>query len=174
MTSSTRFESEDTDPTPLSKPLHFEHAGKTASNRFLKGAMTERISSWDPVNLENRGIPSTNLINVYKRWGEGGFGVLVTGNIMFEYDHLEAAGNPIIPRAAPFEGERFERFKELANQAKQHGSLLIGQVAHPGRQVQDVIQKHPVAPSEVQLEGNVLGMTFGKVRTSAADICMHI
>lgn len=55
--------------------------------------MTERLSSWDPnpENLEARGIPSPELINVYRRWGEGGCGHILTGNLMVGYDQLEAA-----------------------------------------------------------------------------------
>jgi 2,4-dienoyl-CoA reductase-like NADH-dependent reductase (Old Yellow Enzyme family) len=78
MSPSPRFESEKVDASPLGKPLKFEFSGKTAPNRFLKGAMTERISSWDPKNLEARGIPSENLVNVYKRWGEGGLGLILS------------------------------------------------------------------------------------------------
>lgn len=76
MTQSQRYESDDVDAAPLGRPLHFEFSGRTAPNRFLKAAMTERISSWDPLDLAKRGIPSKNLINVYKRWGEGQLGVL--------------------------------------------------------------------------------------------------
>jgi 2,4-dienoyl-CoA reductase-like NADH-dependent reductase (Old Yellow Enzyme family) len=114
--------------------------------------MTERLSSWDPTNFKARGIPSKNLVNVYRRWGEGAIGLVLTGNIMIEYDQLEAAGNPIIPREAPFEGERFEAFKELATVSKKHGCLIVGQVSHPGRQVTDSIQKNPISASDVHLE----------------------
>lgn len=126
--------------------------------------MTERLSSWDPKDLQKRGVPSKELINVYKRWGEGEFGVILTGNVMVEYHQLEAAGNPIVPREAEFSGERFEAFKELATQGKKHGSLVIAQVSHPGRQVAQNINPHPISASDVQLEGNVMGMTFGKPR----------
>lgn len=160
----TRFPSEDVDPAPLGKPLHFEFSGKTAKNRFLKAAMTERLSTWDAKELEKRGIPTKELINVYRRWGEGGFGVILSGNTMIEYDQLEAAGNPIIPPGAPFSGERFEAFREMAAQAKKHGSLFMCQLSHPGRQVQDTINPHPISASDVQLEGSVLGMSFGKPR----------
>ena len=115
--------------------------------------MTERLSSWDPKDFKARGIPSKNLINVYKRWGEGGFGQILTGNIMIEYDQLEAMGNPIIPRDAEFSGPRFEAFKELGAAAKAHGSLCVGQVGHPGRQVESRIQKGPISASDIQLEG---------------------
>ncbi|KAM0808397.1 hypothetical protein AB5N19_08740 [Seiridium cardinale] len=159
-----RFEGERTDAAPLGKPLKFEFSGKTASNRFLKAAMTERLSSWDPQDLPKRGVPSKELVNVYRRWGEGQFGVILTGNVMVDYDQLEAAGNPIVPRDAEFSGERFDAFKELATESKKHGSLIVAQVSHPGRQVDENINPHPISASDVQLEGNVMGMTFGKPR----------
>lgn len=46
MAPAARYESEDVDVSPLGRPLKFEFSGKTAPNRFLKAAMTERISSW--------------------------------------------------------------------------------------------------------------------------------
>ncbi|KPI37029.1 NADH oxidase [Cyphellophora attinorum] len=165
----TRVDSPKVDASPLGKPLHFEFSGKTAQNRLLKAAMTERLSSWDPKNFSARGVPSKELLNVYKRWGEGGYGQILTGNLMIAYDHLEAAGNPIIAPDNGFEGERFEAFKQLATFAKAHGSLIVGQVSHPGRQVADTIQKHPVSASDVQLEGEVIGMTFAKPRAATQD-----
>jgi 2,4-dienoyl-CoA reductase-like NADH-dependent reductase (Old Yellow Enzyme family) len=162
MSQTERYESDNVDASPLGKPLKFEFSGKTAPNRFLKGAMTERISSWDPKNLEARGIPSTNLVNAYRRWGQGGIGLILSGNIMVNYDHLEAAGNPIIPKDAPYEGQRFERFKDMATQGKSEGNLMVGQVSHPGRQVEERIQKDPVSASDIQLKGNIMGMTFAQ------------
>lgn len=128
MVSPARYESESTDASPLGKPLKFEFSGRVAKNRFLKGAMTERLSSWDPKNHEARGIPSKELVNVYKRWGEGGFGQVLTGNIIVDYVHLEARGNPIIPLEAEFSGPRFEGFQQIAEAGKKHGSLIVGQV----------------------------------------------
>jgi 2,4-dienoyl-CoA reductase-like NADH-dependent reductase (Old Yellow Enzyme family) len=148
-----RYHSDSSDASPLGKPLQLPFSGKTAKNRFMKAAMTERLSSWDPKNLKARGVPSKNLINVYKRWGEGEFGQILTGNIMIEYDQLEAAGNPIIPRDAEFSGPRFEAFKALASAAKAHGSLISGQVSHPGRQCEKRIQPNPISASDVQLTG---------------------
>lgn len=160
----TRFPARDVDPSPLGQPLHFAFSGLTAKNRFMKAAMTERISSWDPKVFEKRGIPTPDIINVYRRWGEGGFGVILTGNLMIEYDQLEAAGNLIIPFGEPPEGPRFAAFQALVAAAKQEGSLVLAQLSHPGRQVSDSIQPNPIAPSDVQLEGNVMGMTFAKPR----------
>jgi 2,4-dienoyl-CoA reductase-like NADH-dependent reductase (Old Yellow Enzyme family) len=161
---SIRYEGEPTDVAPLRRPLTFEFSGKTAKNRLMKAAMTERLSSWDPVDLPKRGVPSKELINVYRRWGEGGYGVILTGNYMIQYDQLESKGCAIIPGDAPFSGERFEAFKEIATEGKKHGSLMIAQVGHPGRQVTSNINPHPISASDVQLEGTLGIMSFSKPR----------
>ncbi|EQL04231.1 NADH:flavin oxidoreductase/NADH oxidase [Ophiocordyceps sinensis CO18] len=165
----TRHVAEKADPSPLAQPLKFDISGKTAKNRFLKASMTERLSSWDPKVLEKRGIPSKELVNVYRKWGEGGFGLILTGNVMMEYDQLEAAGNPIVPRGAPFSGERFEAFRDLATAAKRNGSLILAQVSHPGRQVMEHIQKKPISASDVKLDKLIGGMPFAKPRPMERD-----
>ncbi|RKK15610.1 hypothetical protein BFJ67_g17860 [Fusarium oxysporum f. sp. cepae] len=152
------------DPTPLSAPLVFEFSGRTARNRFLKAAISERLATWDHEHLKNRGIPTKGLIDVYRRWGQGGFGIILTSNIMIEYDQLEAVGNLIIPRGTPPTGRRFEAFKDLAHEAKKEGSLIISQLNHPGRQVESTIKKQPISASDIQLKGSVMGKTFEKPR----------
>ena len=154
----------DVDLAPLQEPLQFQFSGKTVPNRLMKSAMTERLASWHPSEIARRGVPSRELINVYRRWGEGAYGLILTGNVMIEYDHLEAAGNTVVPRDAEFSGERFERFRELASAAKAHGSLVVMQLSHPGRQVGEHIQPYPISASDVRLEGEVLSLTFAKPR----------
>ncbi|KAH6701391.1 hypothetical protein BKA61DRAFT_647001 [Leptodontidium sp. MPI-SDFR-AT-0119] len=131
--------------------------------------MTERISSWDPKDFKARGIPSKNLINVYKGWGEGGYDNILTENIMIEYDQLEAMSNRIIPLEAGFSGPRFEVFKELATAAKTHGSLIVGQVSHPGLQAENRLQKNPISTSDIQLEGQVMGMEFANPHQASQE-----
>ncbi|KAB2578889.1 NADH-dependent flavin oxidoreductase nadA [Lasiodiplodia theobromae] len=161
------------DLSPLGAPLTFPFSGKTAPNRFLKAAMSERLSSWSPTDLAARGIPSAALANVYRRWGAGGWGVVLTGNVMLALDQLEAVGSSVIPRdAAPTAGDaRFEGFAAVARAAKESGdgSLLVAQVSHPGRQCESRIQKDPVSASDVQLKGSVLGMTFEKPHAASAE-----
>jgi 2,4-dienoyl-CoA reductase-like NADH-dependent reductase (Old Yellow Enzyme family) len=164
----SRYESDSSSAELLGTPLRFAFSGRTAKNRFMKAAMAECLSSWDPKDISSRGIPSTQLINVYKRWGEGGFGQIVTGNIMIEYDQIEM-GASIIPLDAPFSGPRFEAFKELATLAKAHGSLIVGQVNHPGRQVEAQINPNPISASDVQLEGVVMGKVFAKPHAATTE-----
>lgn len=87
-------DSSDVNAAVLGDPLNFVHSGRQASNRFLKvwdrrcilkvfqAALTERISTWDATDLAKRGIPTQRLINLYEKWGNGGFGVILTGNVM--------------------------------------------------------------------------------------------
>lgn len=153
---SARYTSDTVSPTPLGQPLTFAFSDRTAPNRFLKGAMSEFLASWSPTDPSARGIPTPSVINAYRHWGEtGSIGVILSGNILLEYDQLEGPGNMIVTqKEAAKEGDvRFEAFKELARQAKKGGSLFVAQLNHPGRQVQDTIQPHPISASDVQLQG---------------------
>ncbi|KAI0443002.1 hypothetical protein F4803DRAFT_561928 [Xylaria telfairii] len=158
-----RFPSEPADPAPLAEPLRFEFSGRTIKNRFHKTPISEQLATWHPIDFPKRGIPTKELINVYRRWGEGGFGLIATGNIMIEYDHLEAAGNAIIPLEAPFSGERFRGFQGIAAAGKKHGSLIIAQLSHPGRQVPSNIQQYPISASDIHLKDS-MGLSFAKPR----------
>lgn len=86
-------------------------------------------------------------------WGEGenSWGVIITGNIDIEFDSLDAIADMVITPECPFEGERFERFKQIAAAAKANGSLIVAQVTHPGRQVQSRVNKEAISASDVQL-----------------------
>lgn len=174
MSSTPRFKSDNVDPAPLAQPLSFSFSGRSAPNRFLKGAMSERLASWSLNDLDARGIPSYALIKAYRHWGEGEIGLLLTGNVMIESDQLEAAGNLIIPRSASFSGERFDRFRELASAAKAHGSLIIAQVSHPGRQTPLELQPYPVSASEVPLLGVVNNTTYAKPRAATNEDIANI
>ncbi|KAJ5589644.1 hypothetical protein N7537_012322 [Penicillium hordei] len=165
---SPRFPCENVDVSLLGAPLQFEFSQRKASNRFLKAALTERMGSWSPSDPSARGIPGQKLINLYRRWGEGQFGLILTGNIMIAYDQLESPGNMIIDLENPFAGERFEAFKELATAAKKHGSLIVGQVSHPGRQTFEKLQSNPVSASDVQLVMDKFG-AFGKPHAATEE-----
>jgi 2,4-dienoyl-CoA reductase-like NADH-dependent reductase (Old Yellow Enzyme family) len=71
---------------PLSLPC-----GARLHNRLAKAAMTEGLA--DPA-----GIPTAELDRLYGLWSDGGAGLLLTGNILVDGDHLERPGNVIIDR----------------------------------------------------------------------------
>ncbi|CAH0057025.1 unnamed protein product [Clonostachys solani] len=150
------------DASSLGRPLQFAFSKRTAKNRFLKASMTERLCTWDLKDASKRGIPTPDVINAFKWFGEGGIGVILTGNLMVDPVNIEGPGNLIIPPDAPFEGPRFESYKRLAWAGNHGGSLMIGQISHAGRQVQSRLQPDPVSASAVHLAKEVWGMKFAK------------
>ncbi|KAJ1305524.1 hypothetical protein OPQ81_000531 [Rhizoctonia solani] len=144
----------------LGESIQMPFSGRVAKSRFLKGAMSERMASWDRKVLSKRGIPSDDLVGLYERWGKAGYGIILTGNVMVHPEQLEAPGNPILyaPHETP---ERIEQFRQMAAAGKAHGSLMIMQVSHPGRQVAAFVNPNPVGASDIQLADR-MGMSFGK------------
>ena len=69
----------------LAQPLSFKPSGSRASNRLMKAAMTERMSSFDLQDPSQHGIPSEELINLYETWGKGGYGMVITGNVFINH-----------------------------------------------------------------------------------------
>ncbi|KAF4955580.1 hypothetical protein FGADI_4415 [Fusarium gaditjirri] len=165
-----RYPSKDVSPEPLAQELYLHPSGRVAKNRFLKSPMAESLASWDPKTTSKRGIPTDELIELYRRWGEGknNFGIVVTGNIGIDLDSVSAAASPGIPIDVPFEGERFEKFKQLAAAAKKDGSLILAQVNHPGRQVPYKFNPVAISASDIQLDPK-MGMTFGKPHAATKE-----
>ncbi|OHF01506.1 hypothetical protein CORC01_03262 [Colletotrichum orchidophilum] len=175
---SARYESSPASPEPLAQPLTFPFSGRTAKNRFLKSAMAESLATWSATEPTKRGIPTPELVEVYRRWGEGpdNFGIIATGNIVIEFDNVSTLGDMIItPECIPEAGDaRFEGFKAIAAAGKAHGSLMLGQVNHGGRQVEKRIQPNPVSASAVPL-GPRRGMEFAPPREATKqDIARFI
>ncbi|KAK3689041.1 NADH oxidase [Podospora appendiculata] len=166
------------DPSPLGAPLPLLFSGRVAKNRFLKAAMTEKLASWSDTCKPARGIPGDDLVTLYRTWGAGEFGITVTGNILIDHDHIEDKGNMIIPLTAPFTGSPpsplLSGFQRLAQAGKAHGSLLLGQLNHPGRQCLSSIQPHPISASDVQLHLTMFGSGFGRPRAASAADIRHI
>jgi len=110
--------------------------GLKLSNRLAKGAMTENLA--DP----STNSPNSMHVKLYEEWAKSGTGMLITGNVMVDRKYLECPGNVAI------ENEDFlYTLREWANCCKSHGSALIMQISHPGRQCPISITRSPVAPS---------------------------
>ena len=63
--------------------------GVTVPNRICKAAMTEGLATPE-------GLPSQELNRLYGLWSDGGAGILLSGNIQVDADHLERPGNVIV------------------------------------------------------------------------------
>ena len=65
--------------------------GVTLQNRIAKSAMTEGLA-------DAAGRPTEAHVNLYRAWANGGAGLLLTGNVIVDPDHLERPGNVVIAR----------------------------------------------------------------------------
>lgn len=125
----------------LSRPLTLP-CGSVLPNRLAKAAMTEGLA--DGSNTAN-----ARFETLYRRWGAGGAGLLVTGNVQIDRWHLERAGNIAIE--GPQSNDATTALARMSSAAKAHGSKIIMQLSHAGRQTQKMINPRPRAPSAVGL-----------------------
>ena len=72
----------------LDQPLTLP-CGAVIPNRLCKAAMTEGLAHPD-------GTASKELERLYGIWSDGGSGILLSGNIQVDGDHLERPGNVIV------------------------------------------------------------------------------
>jgi 2,4-dienoyl-CoA reductase-like NADH-dependent reductase (Old Yellow Enzyme family) len=126
----------------LDQPLLLP-CGATVPNRLAKAAMTEGLAT--PL-----GVPTAELERLYGLWSDGGAGMLLSGNIQVDADHLERPGNVVIDRA-PSEEMRVA-LSAWAASATRNGNHFWAQISHAGRQTQTNVNKRPKAPSAVKLE----------------------
>jgi 2,4-dienoyl-CoA reductase-like NADH-dependent reductase (Old Yellow Enzyme family) len=120
--------------------------GVVVPNRLCKAAMTEGVA--------NARLQATERhATLYKRWAEGGAGILITGNVLIDRNILERPGNVSID-PAPEHGdpEGMDALRAWAKAGTSNGNQLWMQISHAGRQSPRYVTTKPVAPSEVQLE----------------------
>ncbi len=137
----------------LAQPLELPRGG-TLPNRIAKSALSEQLG-------DRRGAPSPELVRLYERWGRGGAGLLVTGNVMVDRRHLGEPRNVIV------EDDRdLDALRAWASAAKAGGARAWVQVNHPGRQAMWFAGgTRPVAPSAVG--ANVPGYVTPRALTEA-------
>ena len=116
--------------------------GVTVNNRIAKSALSEGIA-------ESNGRPSEALYNLYDRWGKGGAGILFTGNVMVDKEHLVNANVMISDHSF------LDAYTELATKAQANGSQLWMQINHPGRQSPRYLDKAPVSASDVAMPSSL-------------------
>ncbi|KAF6830264.1 NADH oxidase [Colletotrichum plurivorum] len=171
-----RYGSSVVDPAPLAQQMQLHPSGRVVKNRFMKAPMAEGLASWSPKVPTERGIPTDELVDLYRRWGEGenSWGLIVTGNIETDSKLIAAPGDMIITPEFKPEGERFEMFKKVAAAGKANGSVMVAQITHPGRQLQHRVSQVTVAPSDVPMSAERNGVKYAKPHAATRDEIAHI
>ncbi|MDT0308428.1 2,4-dienoyl-CoA reductase [Streptomyces sp. DSM 44917] len=138
--------------TPLALPC-----GVTLPNRLAKSAMSEQLG-----DAAHRPTPA--LARLYGRWGRGGAGLLITGNVMVDRRSLGEPRNVVVE-----DGRDLDALRAWARAARAAGAAALMQLNHPGRQTPPGLSAAVVAPSAVRV--NVGGARFPLPRAlTAAEI----
>ncbi len=111
--------------------------GVELPNRLAKAALSEQLASAD-----NRPMPALEAL--YRRWGRGGAGLLITGNVMVDRRSLGEPRNVVVED----ETDR-DALARWAAAAAAGGAVAIVQLNHPGRQTPPGLSSEVVAPSAV-------------------------
>ena len=109
------------DPMTLPNGQHFE-------NRLCKAAMEENMA-------EPGQVPGEALVTLYKAWGGGAPGLILTGNVMVDPQALTGPGGVVLQKSTLSEADNRARFERWSSAAKAGGSKVWMQISHPGRQV---------------------------------------
>jgi 2,4-dienoyl-CoA reductase-like NADH-dependent reductase (Old Yellow Enzyme family) len=125
--------------------------GQRFRNRVAKAAMTEGLAWQD-------GLPTAAHDALYRRWAHGGCGLLITGNVIIDRQHLERPGNVILD--GPLSPEGKAAWARWAAAATESDTQAWVQINHAGRQTQKGVNPHPKAPSAipVMLPGSRFGL----------------
>jgi 2,4-dienoyl-CoA reductase-like NADH-dependent reductase (Old Yellow Enzyme family) len=115
-------------------------SGSTLENRIAKAAMEEGMAG-------SSQLPDQRLISLYRRWGAGGAGLLITGNVMVHAEAMTGPGGVVLDRLAPL-----EPFTRWAEAGKAAGAAMWMQISHPGRQVQAGMPGVAWGPSAVPVD----------------------
>lgn len=145
------------DTITLASPLTLP-CGAVLKNRLAKAAMTEGLA--DPHNRATEGHA-----RLYRRWAEGGAGMLLTGNVQVDRRYLERPGNVAIEGGQS--PAALASLRAFAQAGAREGAHLWMQISHAGRQTPASVNPEPVGPSDIPLA--MPGAQFGKPRAMTEE-----
>ena len=133
--------------------------GAIIPNRIAKAAMEENMADADHA-------PSHELIHLYRAWGDGGAGLIITGNVMVDARAMTG------PAGVVLEDDRYlDRFRSWVDVSRAGGAQVWMQINHPGRQMPAGLGQQTLAPSAIALDlGKQSGMFRMPRAMTAADI----
>jgi len=114
--------------------------GSAIENRLVKAAMEENMAVAGQ-------LPDETLFRLYRRWSQGGAGLIITGNVMVHAEALTGPAGVVLDAQAPL-----EPFRQWAAAAKSGGSRVWMQINHPGRQVMANMPGVAWGPSAIRVD----------------------
>ncbi|MEU6314413.1 NADH:flavin oxidoreductase/NADH oxidase family protein [Streptomyces sp. NPDC047014] len=143
----------------IAAPLDLPN-GSRLPNRVAKAAMEESLA------VQPGQLPGPEIEALYRRWAEGGAGLIITGNVMVDRRALTSPRTIVLDSATPL-----EPFRRWAAAAGSGGGQVWMQINHPGRQVRADLPGVAWAPSEVAVSLGKHTALFARPRAmDEADI----
>ncbi len=116
-------------------------------------------------NLADEGqVAGDRLAALYRRWAEGGAGLLLTGNVMISPDALTGPGGVVLQDGTDLAG-----FRRWAEAGRSGGGHIWMQINHPGRQVYADMKEEAVSASDVAVDIPGFSSLFSKPRALTED-----
>lgn len=108
----------------IAKPITLP-SGLTLPNRLSKAAMAEAMCP--------DGVPTPALNAAYEQWSQGGWGLVMTGNVQVDERYLGQAGDNVL---LDDDSQMLAKWKPWAAACRNAagGSPTVVQINHPGRQ----------------------------------------
>lgn len=119
--------------TPLAEPVTLR-SGAVLRSRICKAATAEGLA-------DHQSNPGPAMIELYRRWGAGGAGLIISGNMHVDRRYRERTTSPAIDRQSDHIALR-----ALATAAQQNGAAVWAQLNHAGRQCPASVSHAPVGP----------------------------
>ncbi|MFC9295795.1 2,4-dienoyl-CoA reductase [Streptomyces sp. NPDC057011] len=139
--------------TPFELPC-----GASLPNRVAKAAMEESLA------VQPGQLPGRDIIDLYRRWAEGGCGLLITGNVMVDRRALTSAGTIVLDSSTSL-----EPFRQWAAAAHTARAAIWMQINHPGRQVASAMPGIAWAPSDIGVSLGKHTKTFARPTAMTED-----
>ncbi|EXM15802.1 NADH:flavin oxidoreductase/NADH oxidase, N-terminal [Fusarium oxysporum f. sp. vasinfectum] len=111
--------------SPIAQPVTLK-SGLVLPNRVAKAAMAENLADKDL-------LPTDKIFSAYKTWADGGWGLVITGNVQVDPRHLGQAGD-IANNDAIDRTRILDSWKKWASICRAGGTPTVVQISHPGRQ----------------------------------------
>ncbi|KAM0203162.1 hypothetical protein ACHAQI_010568 [Fusarium lateritium] len=163
--------------SPIAQPITLRN-GLMLPNRLAKSAMAENLADKDL-------LPTEDVYSAYKAWAEGGWGLIITGNVQVDPRYLgqpgDIANNTSISRTRVLDS-----WKKWASACRAAGTPTVMQISHPGRQSpagagrRGFFEK-ALAPSAVPLRlgkglfaAVISKLIFGTPRAMSAEEILHV
>jgi 2,4-dienoyl-CoA reductase-like NADH-dependent reductase (Old Yellow Enzyme family) len=111
----------------LQSPLKLP-CGQTLPSRIVKCPMQETLAV-PPLCIP----PIVEFSRLYSRWARGSFGLLITGQVQVDLDHLSTPTDVAVAPGTLSDPTKMNAWTEWAAVSQLHGTPAIVQLAHPGK-----------------------------------------